>query len=169
MQKFRLIIFDKDGNIQDILESNKEFFFRSNGSFVSQIRKQIIRVLQWGGYFSFGPAPKMTSFNDLNCPGNEGVIGWQVCSGEGEYPARFPSYLILPLSKAIEIQRQDVKKWRLLPIYLGDIEDPAFFEDTTVKDPDVNDAVDEWIDRAESLAESFSELSLELERFMGRR
>jgi len=56
------------------------------------------------------------------------LIGFQVVDGNGEYPSDdtpFYSFEVLTLEHALRIQATDPKRWRLLPIYDGDVEEPT--------------------------------------------
>jgi hypothetical protein len=53
-------------------------------------------------------------------------IGYQVVDSNGNYPDGFYSFEILKLSAALFLVQQNKKRWRLLPIFKGDIEEPTF-------------------------------------------
>jgi hypothetical protein len=53
-------------------------------------------------------------------------IGYQVVDGNGNYPDGYYSFQILTLRESLSIFQKDKKRWRLLPIFKGDIEEPTF-------------------------------------------
>lgn len=56
-------------------------------------------------------------------------IGYQVVDNSGDYPEGMFSFQVFSLNIALKVQNQDKRRWRLLPIYEGDVEDPTIMSD----------------------------------------
>ena len=53
-------------------------------------------------------------------------VGYQVEDAKSNHPKDMCSYEIYPLDVCLREQKKDIKRWRLLPVWPGDIEDPLF-------------------------------------------
>jgi hypothetical protein len=52
-------------------------------------------------------------------------IGYQVVDSNGDMPEGMWSFEIYPLDACLRMAQTDKQRWRLLPIYEGDIEEPT--------------------------------------------
>jgi len=55
------------------------------------------------------------------------LLGFQVADMNGEYPEDYYSFEVLPLETCLVILLKDQTRWRLIPIFEGDIEEPTIY------------------------------------------
>ena len=57
----------------------------------------------------------------------ENILGFQVVDDNGNMPNNMYSFQIYPFEICLAIVKTDKQKWKLLPIWEGDIEDPEIW------------------------------------------